>query len=75
MVKTMFFPYQSAFKNPAPTPSSSPVPQTSPSQPFVGAGLTETQQKMIESFMNDSRMNSEWSAKYVHCILHLTLVQ
>ncbi|KAL4236273.1 poly(A)+ mRNA export from nucleus [Mactra antiquata] len=54
----------SAFKNPAPTPSSSPVPQTAPvNNPFQGTGFTEIQQQMITSFMNDSRMNSEWSIK------------
>ncbi|XP_052767696.1 nuclear RNA export factor 1-like [Mya arenaria] len=54
---------QTAFKNPAPTPSSSPIPQTSPTEPFAAAGLTEIQTQMVASFMNDSRMNSEWSAK------------
>lgn len=54
---------QSAFKTPAPTPSSSPVPQTSPSNPFEGLNLTEVQKQMIVSFMGDSQMNSEWSAK------------
>ncbi|XP_053373641.1 nuclear RNA export factor 1-like [Mercenaria mercenaria] len=54
---------QAAFKTPAPTPSSSPVPQTSPSSPFEGLGLTEVQQQMIVSFIAESRMNSEWSAK------------
>ncbi|KAH3852511.1 hypothetical protein DPMN_095021, partial [Dreissena polymorpha] len=57
---------QSAFKNPAPTPSSSPVPQSSPANPFVKfevAVLTDLQKQMVASFMNDSRMNSEWSLK------------
>lgn len=54
---------QSAFKNPAPTPSSSPVPQTSPSNPFEGASLTDVQKQMIESFIAVSGMNSEWSMK------------
>ncbi|WAR19551.1 NXF1-like protein [Mya arenaria] len=37
---------QTAFKNPAPTPSSSPIPQTSPTEPFAAAGLTEIQTQM-----------------------------
>lgn len=54
---------QSAFKNPAPTPSSSPVPESSPQNPFEGAALTDIQKQMIASFVTDSRMNSEWSLK------------
>lgn len=56
--------FQSAFKNPAPTPSSSPVPQASPSSnPLEGLGLTDVQQQMVVSFIRDSKMNSEWSTK------------
>ena len=49
-----------SFKNPAPTPSSSPVPSTS----VVNPGLTEElQQQMVVQFANQSTMNEEWSAR------------
>lgn len=54
---------QAAFKTPAPTPSSSPIPDTSPRNPFEGAGLTPVQQQMVTSFMADSGMNAEYSRK------------
>lgn len=54
---------QSAFKTPAPTPSSSPVPEASPRNPFEGAGLTQVQQQMVTSFMSESGMNAEFSKK------------
>lgn len=54
---------QSAFKTPAPTPSSSPIPETSPRNPFEGAGLTQIQQQMVTSFMAESGMNLEFSRK------------
>ncbi|XP_033733776.1 nuclear RNA export factor 1-like [Pecten maximus] len=56
---------QTAFKNPAPTPSSSPVPDTTPAAPFHQAGpsLTPEQQQMVQSFSAQSQMNLEFSAK------------
>ncbi|XP_014677623.1 PREDICTED: nuclear RNA export factor 1-like [Priapulus caudatus] len=69
---------QASFKSPTPTPSSSPsYPQPGPSgltsSPVTGAplvavnspsSLTVEQKKvMVEQFMKDSGMNSEWSAK------------
>lgn len=57
---------QAAFKNPAPTPSSSPVPDTTPVAPFhqaAGPSLTPEQQQMVQSFSAQSQMNLEFSAK------------
>ncbi|OWF40033.1 nuclear RNA export factor 1-like [Mizuhopecten yessoensis] len=56
---------QAAFKNPAPTPSSSPVPDTTPAAPFHQAGpsLTPEQQQMVQTFSAQSQMNLDFSAK------------
>ncbi|XP_061162409.1 nuclear RNA export factor 1-like [Saccostrea echinata] len=57
---------QKAFKHPAPTPSSSPVPEASPPAPFTQAGpstYTAEQQQMIQQFAAQSGMNHEWSIK------------
>lgn len=58
---------QKAFKHPAPTPSSSPVPEASPSAPFSQTPSTYTpeQQQMIQQFAAQSGMNHGWSIKYV----------
>ncbi len=50
---------KNSFRNPAPTPSSSPVPSTS----VVNPGLTDVQQQMVVQFSRDSGMNEEWSGK------------
>ncbi|KAL5008704.1 hypothetical protein ScPMuIL_014285 [Solemya velum] len=56
---------QKAFKQLAPTPSSSPVPETSQQAPFPqpGPAFTVEQQAMIAKFSEQSAMNMEWSAK------------
>ncbi|XP_078314032.1 nuclear RNA export factor 1-like isoform X2 [Crassostrea virginica] len=56
---------QKAFKHPAPTPSSSPVPEASPSAPFSQTPSTYTpeQQQMIQQFAAQSGMNHGWSIK------------
>lgn len=56
---------QNAFKHPAPTPSSSPVPESSPPAPFTQTPSTYTpeQQQMIQQFAAQSGMNHQWSIK------------
>ncbi|KAK3093491.1 hypothetical protein FSP39_016397 [Pinctada imbricata] len=63
--------YQKAFKHPAPTPSSSPVPDASPAAPFpsatpqAGAAFSDLQQQMVAKFSEVSGMNNEWS---INCL-------
>ena len=63
---------QKSFRNPAPTPSSSPVlgatsssgdGTAAPAGSGVLSGLTDIQQQMVVAFATQSGMNAEWAAK------------
>ncbi|KAK3601259.1 hypothetical protein CHS0354_040438 [Potamilus streckersoni] len=57
---------QKSFKHPAPTPNSSPVQEASPATNSFETQTVlsqEQKQKMILSFVNDSGMNAECSAR------------